>query len=99
MLRQILVPVDRSELSERALPYAALIAKAQGAAVTLIRVLEIETFIWTHVDDAGVALPSGYDPAIEAIRAEAHDHLLKLRDELRAAGVTTEAVLLGGQAE
>ena len=39
-LRRILVPLDGSELSERALPYAIALAKQFQSEVTLLRVVE-----------------------------------------------------------
>lgn len=40
-LRRILIPLDGSELSERALPYAIALAKRFQSAVTLLRVVEV----------------------------------------------------------
>lgn len=40
MLKTILVPVDGSPLAERAVPYAVKLAKAAGAKVALLRVLD-----------------------------------------------------------
>ena len=37
MLRNILVPLDGSELAERALPYAASLGKGAQAKLTLLR--------------------------------------------------------------
>jgi len=98
MLRHILVPVDGSELSERALPYAALIARAQRAKVTLIRALEIEHFSWSNVSETGFSLPENLDPEIHTVWNAARDHLLQQRDWLIANGVNAEAALRGGQA-
>src|SRR5579864_9075645 len=41
MLKKILVALDGCVLSERALPYAAELAQAAGAALTLVRTADI----------------------------------------------------------
>jgi len=41
LLRNILVPLDGSPLSERALPYAAELARSTGASLTLVRAADV----------------------------------------------------------
>src|SRR5579871_285257 len=95
-MQRILVPVDGSELSERALPYAALLAKAQGAKVLLVRVLE--PLVWTNPGEEGYTDPATYDYVVNAIRSDALDHLSRNRDVLEGQGIATETELLEGLA-
>jgi nucleotide-binding universal stress UspA family protein len=41
MYKQILVPLDQSELAEQALPHAAAVAQAMGSVVTLVAVVDV----------------------------------------------------------
>src|SRR5688500_10486576 len=54
MLQRIFVPTDGSEESARPIPLVALLASAQGAAVTLIKVVG-HAGDELHHDDAGLA--------------------------------------------
>jgi len=86
--RHILVPVDGSALAECALPFAAAIAHAFSGQITVLRVLD------PHHG------PGRQTDAVEweMIRAEAHSHLARFQNELRASGVASELVLVQGRA-
>src|SRR5579871_4580028 len=98
MLKRVLLPVDGSALSERALPYAALLAGAQGASVTLVRVLEpLPWFYWAS-SGYGYMPPETYTELMEGNLAEANDRLARERATLEAAGVSVATELLDGLA-
>jgi nucleotide-binding universal stress UspA family protein len=83
-IRHILVPLDGSPLSERAVPHAAAIAQALDARITLLRVLraprgDIDPLEW------------------EFLRAEAHSHLTRLEVELTGRRVTSTIEVLEGR--
>jgi len=80
VLKTIVVPVDGSEFSERALPYAANLAKATGARLVLVRAAErplsleavvdpteatFDSFGEAEADLAATMARLGNDPAIE----------------------------------
>lgn len=84
MFQRILVPLDGSDLAERALPYASFLAKATGGQVILMRAIDT----WaTHVD---MDEEAARHPEIEA-------ELWKLASRLTSEGVrhTTVSVAFG----
>jgi nucleotide-binding universal stress UspA family protein len=90
MYDHILVPLDGSSLAECVLPHVVAVAKAFGARVTLLRVLE-------HAQAAGRV--QSVDPLGWHIRkAEADAFLEGVRARLYENGLHTQAVLLEGQA-
>jgi nucleotide-binding universal stress UspA family protein len=76
-LRTILVPLDGSELAERALPEAADLARQPGAQLLLVRAAE------AHV-------PAVVDPTEAQVRVvqEAERYLAGVQARLAATGVT-----------
>jgi nucleotide-binding universal stress UspA family protein len=93
MFKQILVPVDGSELAEHAFPVAEAIARAGGATVHLVRVIQPLAVPWTSYDTLDTLVP---DPVIELnyteIAAEqttaATAYLDAARSRFEAAGLT-----------
>lgn len=88
-IKRVLCPVDLSEISKRALNYAALIAKWYGAKV---RVLLVEPVVLSPVDFPPM-------PAVMGLTPEARQQLDKrLRDFVGASldGVDAEPVLKEG---
>ena len=59
MLRHILIPLDGSELAERAIPVAAQIAKAtEGSAISLVRIVRAPAEFETSATDTAVWAPA-----------------------------------------
>jgi nucleotide-binding universal stress UspA family protein len=79
MLKTILVPLDGSALSERALPYATALARRAGAHVVLVRAILAHT-------------PPGADPTDTqvALRKRAEADLYAIAEQLGLAGVDVE---------
>jgi nucleotide-binding universal stress UspA family protein len=50
-LQHILVPLDFSQCSEEALPYAKLWAKKYGAQITLLHVIPMHMYVGSYVGD------------------------------------------------
>jgi len=92
MFQRILVPLDGSELAERAIPVAARLAHTSGGAIVFVRVVipPVEFGTYSAEQEHVVDLKPG---AYEKRLAEAESYLLNLAtmhaDEL--AGITTEA--------
>jgi len=91
-MKQLLVPIDGSELSERAVPYAALLAKAQAASVKLVRVFDPP--LWDAITYGGYADPEAYDQIVGTIRDAARTSLERTRGRFAAAGVGVDAELV-----
>jgi nucleotide-binding universal stress UspA family protein len=79
MYSTILVPLDGSELAEKALPIASTLAQATGARLTLVRAA------WAHV-------VTGFDPTEAQVKAvrEAEAYLKSAAKRLAAQGVFAE---------
>ena len=90
-IRHVLVPLDGSHLAECVLPFAAVVAQAFAARITLLRVLE------AHGGDPG--LSSHVDPLLwEISQAAARSELSRIARELEPAGVTPSVEIVSGAA-
>jgi nucleotide-binding universal stress UspA family protein len=90
MLDRILIPLDGSSLAECVLPHGLTLAKAIGAKVTLLQVVE-------------QSITGGRTRSVDPMewhfsKAEAEAYLAEVAERLRAAGLPTEQVLLEGDA-
>src|SRR5438046_3179128 len=85
MFKQIMVPLDGSALAERALPFAERLARASGATLHLVRVVDV----LAHPDwaPAPVYVPQG---VYEAALQEATTYLAAQRERLTAAGLAVQ---------
>ncbi|MFI5339496.1 MAG: universal stress protein [Candidatus Methylomirabilales bacterium] len=93
MYKQILVPLDGSDLAEKVLPHVTDLAKGSGAEVTLATVAEFSMGV------AGAKLEAFPQAAAEekaALRAEAMGYLEKVQRALRDQGVTARVIVLEG---
>ena len=89
MLQRILVPLDGSPLSERALPYARSLARASRARIILLRAVE-----------AHALTGRGRAKARVAAMAEAETYLDAIAGPVREQGLTVDvAVPYGGAAD
>jgi nucleotide-binding universal stress UspA family protein len=87
-IRHVLVPLDGSELAKCVLPFAAVVAHAFGARITLLRVLE-------PVGDSTVS--SHVDPLLWQIsQAAARSELNAIASELERAGATARVEIVSG---
>jgi nucleotide-binding universal stress UspA family protein len=83
-LKSILVPLDGSPLSERALPYAAELARAARASLTLVRTAEVQP-----------SLP----PGLPHLRPEDPWRYLHMQaDLLRTGGLVVDTAVAPGDA-
>ena len=90
MFEHILVPLDGSQTAECVLPHTVALARALGARVTLLRVVE-----YVRPDDRTQSV----DPLAWHIRkAEAKVYLDNVTTRLQEVGLRTESALLEGQA-
>jgi nucleotide-binding universal stress UspA family protein len=86
MFQQIMVPLDGSELAERALPCAARLGVATGATLHLVHVVELAPpLTWPF---APVYLPGSiYDDLVAQETQQATQYLDKMRERVAAHGV------------
>jgi nucleotide-binding universal stress UspA family protein len=93
MLRHILIPLDGSDLAERALPVAARIAKAtEGSAISLVCVVRAPAEFETSATDTAVWAPA----ADEDEKRKANDYLHDVARRPELAGLSvTERIYAG----
>ncbi|HEX3271713.1 MAG TPA: universal stress protein [Ktedonobacterales bacterium] len=93
MLRHILIPLDGSELAERAIPVAAQIAKAtEGSAISLVRIVRAPAEFETSATDTAVWAPA----ADEDEKREANNYLHEVAQRPELAGLSvTERIYAG----
>lgn len=95
-MQRILMPSDGSAESEKPLFIASRIAKAQGAEVALVTVVEEPTFIGT--DDTMALAPDVYQDMIDAMQEGAKRGLSRLQARLEDENVKVSSAILRGHA-
>lgn len=94
MLNTILVPTDGSEESAKAIPIAAQIAKAQGAEIVLVRV--VEPVLWDYHATETPIPPDVYESLVRANEEQAQSDLARLQATLEAQSVRARRIALRG---
>lgn len=95
MYKEILVPLDGSTLAESALPHACELAKAFGARITLLSLVEpVTDFAQWGV--GGFYVTSGF--SIEGVIEDTKNYLNEVADRLRTQGLNVRAVVEEGYA-
>jgi nucleotide-binding universal stress UspA family protein len=90
-LKRILVPVDFSECSDKAVDYAVAFAQQSGASLVLVHVMELQY--------AGSGLGEVETPLFEKeLRENASSQLQRLLDQRVAGAVPCETVVAVGKA-
>ena len=97
MFQQIMVPLDGSELAERALPCAERLGVATGATLHLVHVVELAPpLTWPF---APAYLPgSVYDDLVAQETQQATAYLDKMRERVAAGGVHVRTEQIVGYA-
>lgn len=93
-MQRVLWPTDGSALSERALPFAERLARAHGADLVLVRVVEPPR--WMGDDAGGYVSADLYQELVDLLYSDAHQSLARLADRFRAGGLYTRTVVLHG---
>jgi nucleotide-binding universal stress UspA family protein len=94
-LRQILLPTDFSGCANYALPYAAAIARATGAGIVCVHVVET---VVPAVGYAGLAEPMPIADISEQLEDSAERELPRLTDCEELNGLEVEEVIVHGDA-
>jgi nucleotide-binding universal stress UspA family protein len=89
-IERIIVPIDGSELSGSAVPYAGELARALGATVMAVHV--ITPFAITYPGTEAYV----DQRVMDQLEASAKEMLLSAGDRLRAMGLTAEQLLTRG---
>ncbi len=86
MYKNILVPLDRSEIAEEAIETAIGMAKAFDGKITLIHVLEMLAL-----------LPKAKEIEYKKLKAKAEEYLAKIKKKIEDSGISAEAVIKPGE--
>jgi len=104
MYKRILVPLDRSTFSTRALKYAIDLAPRYGAKLILLTVIEPAKVMPLVVDPTGLSSPILASTAIEQAqileaqeRERSRRYLARKVNQLKKRGIDAEYVLAYGQ--
>lgn len=90
-LRRILVPLDGTPLSEEAIPQARSLAEETGAALILVRAVEMQT----ERELDGMLVPSDGPTLLRAQRGRAAGHyLLAIQDRLQTIGIPCSSFVI-----
>jgi nucleotide-binding universal stress UspA family protein len=95
MIKRILVPLDGSELAERALPYAEELAHQFGATLVLVRVVNSVELSRSQAF-SGYLPAEVYDTAFEDARQAAHEYLEATAKRLAADGLEVDWAMRTG---
>lgn len=97
MIKRILVPLDGSKGSERAIPVAARIASASGGTIVLISVVIAQIEFGTYTAERTVSLKPG---AFKRRITEAANYLAGIKETYASdlAGLNTEIDVAAGAA-
>ncbi len=87
----IAVPVDGSGYSERAIPHAVDIARANNSEIVLLHVFRPPAYEYTDI----IAL-AGQEDQIDEVRQQVKSYLISLRNKLREEGLNARVQLIEG---
>lgn len=95
-VREVIVPLDGSELAEQALPHAVAVARALGLKTTLLRVTPSAGDYFKYMDYP----PSNYEDLAQEVDADAVQYLDNIcrRIKLEGAGEIEERLIHGSAA-
>ncbi len=88
-LQTVIVPLDGSELAERALPYAEQLASVLSLGILLARVVRFER---PHYTDTGIELPDLTEQLVD----EASEYVKRVSKEVGGRGLKVETKVLRG---
>ncbi|MDH7482389.1 MAG: universal stress protein [Armatimonadota bacterium] len=95
MFKEILVPLDGSELAEKAIPYAVELAKKFDSRITLLSVIE-PVAIYSQPGIVGPVVNVVLEPEAEA--QEVHKYLDKISTNIKDEGINVRKVVRQGDA-
>lgn len=95
-LRNILVPLDGSELAERALPVAERVARATDSGIVLVQVIPATT--WAFAVPTGLTSGEHYDRMLSAEDRVTQHYLNDVAERLRSNQLTVHTRIARGDA-
>lgn len=96
MFKRILVPLDGSALSERALAPALKIGELEGSRVTLVRAPVVDLMLVPTVEFYGNYSLRGMEQAVAHARKEAHEYLAAMQKVHARPNLELETIVAEG---
>ena len=94
-VKDILVPLDGSELAAAALPFAETLATRLGASIMLLQSVEIPAYAYSAEDPS--SMPSfNLGELLDLLKAGAQEHLDRMAAEVKKAGIQVSAKVIVG---
>jgi len=88
MLKHIMVPLDGSQLAERAIDYACEIVGEKGT-ITLVSVMDVPDIqVYTMYEVPMVVKEGNYEHLVENLEKSGREYLEAIRKRLSARGIT-----------
>jgi nucleotide-binding universal stress UspA family protein len=94
LIKRILLPLDASDASKIAMPYAADLAKKVNGSVTLFSMAQ--TVYSKNMDSMGVGIGVNWDAVDAATEKYTNDYLQGIEDTLKADGISANHVTVLG---
>ena len=98
MFGRILVPLDGSELAERALPQAEELARLSGAPIRIVRIVDVGKLA-THGSLAFGVAPAALQRALDNEEGFAREYVERIAREVTARGVAASSEYRYGVAD
>jgi nucleotide-binding universal stress UspA family protein len=96
VISRLVLPLDGSSLAEESIPVATDLVKRLGAALFLVRAVNIAEYLPPAVG-MGEAIPfAAYDETAEELDTESRNYLDGMAAKLREAGFSVETKVLSG---
>lgn len=93
-MRNVLVPLDGSELAERALAVAARVAKATNSGIVLVQVIPVAT--WAFAIPDGLTSAENYDQMLSAEDHATQHYLSDVAERLQGEGLVVHTRMKRG---
>jgi nucleotide-binding universal stress UspA family protein len=94
LIKHILLPLDPSEASKIAIPYAADLGKKLGATITIFSMAQ--TVYSKNMDSMGVGVGVNWDAVDTATEKYTNDYLVGIENQIKAGGVSVNHVAVLG---
>jgi nucleotide-binding universal stress UspA family protein len=98
MFKHVLIPLDGSEVAEKALEYARHITDSDGGRITLLTALDVPEYPPAMYYPAGVATYEINQQTMnEQVIPQAREYLMRIAESLTEAGYTTQIEAIIGE--
>lgn len=98
MLDHVIVPLDGSEVAERAVSYARKVVNPKGGRITLLTAIDVPDYTVMSYYPAVVGYETNRDDMVEKAVPPAKEYLTNISDRLQAEGFNVSVDAIIGEA-